>query len=68
MASVPGKSELAPSAFGKLDANRRGYVTREDVSQLSGFDKVFQQADANDDGRLNAEEFNRAWSLYANQK
>lgn len=66
--SVPGKAELAPSAFGKLDANRRGYVTREDTTQLNGFDNAFQQADANKDGRLSQDEFNRAWNLYSNQK
>lgn len=61
---VPNKAELAISAFHKLDPENKGYVTREDVVQLSGFESAFAQADQNRDGRLNASEFNSAWAIY----
>lgn len=61
---VPNKSELAISAFHKLDPDNRGYVTRDDVAQLAGFESAFAQADQNRDGRLNASEFNSAWAIY----
>jgi hypothetical protein len=61
---VPNKSELAISAFRKLDADNKGYVTRADVAQLAGFESAFAQADQNRDGRLNASEFNSAWAIY----
>ena len=61
---VPNKAELAISAFHKLDPDNKGYVTRDDVAQLSGFESAFAQADQNRDGRLNASEFNSAWAIY----
>jgi hypothetical protein len=62
---VPNRAELPSSAFTKLDAGNRGYVTLDDVRQLDGFETHFRQADQNKDGRLNASEFNAAWSLYS---
>ena len=64
---VPSRSELPMSAFNKLDNNNKGYVTRDDVQQLSGFESAFGQADQNRDGRLNASEFNSAWAIYTGQ-
>lgn len=64
---APSKTELSASAFDKLDINKRGYVTRADVGQLPGFDTAFRQADANNDGRLTQDEFERAWALYGQQ-
>ncbi|HZQ62440.1 MAG TPA: hypothetical protein VFC24_13880 [Casimicrobiaceae bacterium] len=61
---VPNKAELAISAFHKLDPDNKGYVTRQDVAQLAGFESAFAQADMNRDGRLNASEFNSAWAIY----
>ena len=61
---VPNRAELPSSAFTKLDAGNRGYVTLEDVRQLDGFETAFRQADQNGDGRLNASEFNSAWGAY----
>ena len=61
---TPNRAELASSAFTKLDAGNRGYVTPEDVRQLEGFESAFRQADQNGDGRLNASEFNSAWGAY----
>lgn len=64
---APSKSELSSSAFEKLDVNKRGFITRADVAQLPGFDSAFRQADANNDGRLSQDEFQRAWALYGQQ-
>ena len=61
---TPNRAELAGSAFTKLDAGNRGYLTLEDVRQLDGFDHAFRQADGNRDGRLDATEFKAAWSAY----
>ena len=61
---TPNRAELAGSAFTKLDAGSRGYLTLEDVRQLDGFDSAFRQADRNRDGRLDATEFNVAWGAY----
>jgi hypothetical protein len=61
---TPNRAELSGSAFTKLDAGNRGYVTLDDVRQLDGFESAFRQSDQNGDGRLNASEFNAAWGLY----
>jgi hypothetical protein len=61
---IPGKSETAMEAFGKLNRNNAGYLTWSDVRQLQGFETAFEQADQNHDGRLNPAEFNSAWSMY----
>ena len=63
---APARTETASSAFGKLDMNKRGYLSSEDVSKLQGFD--FKKADKNGDGRLDATEFNAAWSTYGGAK
>ena len=61
---IPSKAELPDAAFKKLDAGGKGYVSREDIKGLSGFEKSFQLADANKDGKLNAAEFRKAWADY----
>jgi hypothetical protein len=61
---TPNPAELASSAFTKLDAASRGFITLEDVRQLAGFESAFRQADMNRDGRLNPSEFNSAWSAF----
>ena len=61
---IPSKAELPDAAFKKLDATGKGYVTAEDTKDLVGFDKAFQLADANHDGKLDAAEFKKAWASY----
>lgn len=61
---VPNKSETADSAFEKLDMSHRGYITKDEVNVLDGFDKAFAQADKNKDGKLTQDEFSNAWTIY----
>jgi hypothetical protein len=61
---IPSKAELPDAAFKKLDAEAKGYVSKEDVSELNGFEQAFQQADVNKDGKLSPAEFDKAWAYY----
>lgn len=67
-AIAPGKSETPDSAFKKLDASGKGYLTMDDAKALPDFDKTFQQFDANHDGRLTTAEFKNAWAAYSGSK
>jgi hypothetical protein len=62
---APSRAETPDAAFKKLDASGKGYVSQEDAKVLSGFDQAFQASDANHDGKLTADEFNKAWSMYS---
>ena len=61
---APSKSEMSDSAFKKLDASNKGYVTKDDTKALSGFDSAFQAADADHDGKLTTNEFKKAWTSF----
>ena len=61
---APSKSEMSDSAFKKLDASNKGYVTKDDAKALSGFDSSFQAADSDHDGKLTANEFKKAWTSF----
>ena len=65
---IPSKAEMSDAAFKKLDAGNKGYVTAQDAKELTGFDKSFQVADANHDGKLDAAEFKKAWASYTGRK
>ena len=67
-AIAPNKSETPDSAFKKLDASGKGYLTMDDAKALPDFDKTFQQFDANHDGRLSTAEFKSAWAAYSGNK
>lgn len=62
---TPSRAELPDSAFVKLDANQRGYLTREDTLPLAGFEEAFRVGDRNGDGRLDSSEFHEAWTRYS---
>ena len=67
-AASPSKAESPDMAFRKLDMSGRGYVSKEDTHALSGFDKAFQDNDANHDGKLTQAEFKKAWLEYTGNK
>jgi len=64
--SMPARTETSDSALRKLDSTNKGYVSQQDVKDLTGFD--FTIADANHDGRLSQEEFRKAWSNYSTNR
>ncbi len=61
---APSKSETADSAFKKLDAGSKGYVTHEDTKALPGFEAMFDKFNTKHDGKLTRDEFARAWTSY----
>ena len=61
---APSKSDSADTAFRKLDATGKGYVSRDDVKALPGFEKVFEKFDTKHDGKLTREDFAKAWDAY----
>jgi hypothetical protein len=63
IAPAPAMTENSLTAFDKLDTQHRGYVTRSDTNRLPG-NIEFDSADRNHDGRLDVDEFQRAWSGY----
>lgn len=65
---IPSKSEMAESAFKKLDATGKGYVTMEDTRGLDGFDRAFRVADSGHTGKLDFRQFKKAWAEYSGYK
>lgn len=61
---VPGKLETADSAFAKLDAGKKGYLTREDTKVLENFGEAFNEADADGNRQLEPMEFMHGWETY----
>ena len=59
----PTATESSLTAFEKLDKEHRGYVTRSETDRLSAH-LNFDAADRNHDGRLDVDEFQRAWADY----
>jgi hypothetical protein len=60
---MPSMTESSLTAFEKLDAQHRGYVTRSQTDRLPAA-LNFDTADRNHDGRLDIDEFQRAWADY----
>lgn len=65
---MPGKYELADSAFKKLDPTGKGYVSKEDIKGLEGFDRVFDEVDSKHTGKLDHSQFMTAWKQYSADK
>jgi hypothetical protein len=61
---TPSKAEIADSAFKKLDVTNKGYVDREDVRGLDGFEPAFVAADPGHSGKLTSAQFKKAWTVY----
>jgi hypothetical protein len=61
---VPGKLETADSAFAKLDAGKKGYLTVQDTQVLEDFDHAFKAADGDADTHLTPQEFIHGWEDY----
>ncbi|MBI2311840.1 MAG: EF-hand domain-containing protein [Betaproteobacteria bacterium] len=51
-------------AFRKLDADRDGFVSREEAKQWRDSAAAFSETDQDRDGRLNRDEFIKFHSLY----
>jgi len=64
----PSKSEMADSAFKKLDPTGKGYVAKEDTKSLQGFDRIFDKVDSKHTGKLDHAQFKKAWNQYASEK
>lgn len=61
-----GQATAGPSSeFKRLDANRDGYLSRDEAKKLKNFDKAFNEADENRDGRLDPDEFVKAQAIHA---
>jgi hypothetical protein len=62
-AAAPSRNESARAAFDKLDREKLGYLTLNDIVQLRG-NANFDDADRNKDGKLSFEEFDTLWQQY----
>ena len=55
---APGTAPGAPSAaFSQIDTDRDGMISKQEASSFSAVEVIFDDADANKDGALDAEEF-----------
>jgi len=54
--------------FHALDKNGDGFLTKDEVSHLRGYDRAFDEADENHDGKLSPDEFIKAESIYDRQR
>jgi hyperosmotically inducible protein len=50
--------------FIKLDKNRDGVLTKDEVRSIRGYDQAFDQADENKDGKLSQSEFIKAEAIH----
>ncbi len=62
-AAAPSRTETARTAFDKLDREKLGYVTLNDIVKLPGTAN-FYNADRNKDGKLSFAEFETLWNEY----
>jgi hypothetical protein len=57
------KSQAPNPKFVKMDKNGDGFLTRDEVSGIRWYDKAFDLADENKDGRLDQAEFIKAEAI-----
>ena len=57
----------ATDKFRSLDRNGDGFVSRDEVSRISGYDRALAEADDDRDGRLNADEFVKSEAIHERQ-
>ena len=66
--AAPRAAPLDGATFGptfhKLDANRDGFLSREETGGLINFTTAFNDADGNRDGRLDPDEFAMAQAIH----
>lgn len=64
-----GVAHAQPSdKFRSLDRNGDGFLTKDEVSQIQGYDRAFDEADDNRDGRLTPDEFIKFESIHDRQQ
>lgn len=60
----PQDGNVLRDKFQQLDANHDGFISKGEVRRFDGYLKAFDEADENHDGRLDADEFIKAESIY----
>ena len=58
------KTAVQNPKFVKLDKDRDGYLSRQEIEKVPGYEKAFNEADDDRDGRLNRDEFLKAEANY----
>jgi len=53
--------------FRSLDRNGDGFLSKDEVSHIQGYDRAFDEADDNRDGRLSPDEFIKSESIHDRQ-
>jgi hyperosmotically inducible protein len=63
-----GMAHAQPSdKFRGLDRNSDGFLSKEEVGHLQGYERAFDEADDNRDGRLSPDEFVKSESIHDRQ-
>jgi hypothetical protein len=55
----PQHAPGAAAAFSQIDTDRDGVISKQEASSFSALEVMFDDADANRDGALDADEFSR---------
>lgn len=64
MAAQASATMAADAKFRARDTNCDGVITKSEMKRYREYDKAFDEADLNRDGKLNAGEFSRAEAIY----
>ena len=64
-----GTAYAQPSdKFRSLDRNGDGFLSKDEVSHIRGYDRAFDEADDNRDGRISPDEFIKSESIHDRQQ